>query len=263
MDWSDFAGVGDFISHIERLERRYVDDVFYQLHSNGGNLQSWYNDANKVKETWVGKMSPSPTAQSASWSQVGEIVIVGLINRCFPEWFPLGVPIGSETRLGSNDAVIHIDVKSHKEGDQDIDVAQDVRPEQISGDGDYLGKLAGVPAANSKVRDLEGDLGSEAPKLPPYYDFGPNMVKICITMFAICIYEFNVDTQFQSLRRLQLVTVPNGLLRWHSDYRDCFRAGKDGRSAHRVRVKLPELAAHESWRWRELRFEPHAVIVAR
>lgn len=264
MRWSDFASFNDFVACIERLERLYTDKIFHRLYSNAGNLQAWYNEANKVRETWLGKISTAPKDQSVIWTQVGEIVVVGLIIRSFPEWFPVGLPIGSETRLSSADAVIHIDVKSHKEGDPDLDHTQDVRPEQISGDGDYKQKFPdNLPAENSWVEDLQGRLGDTPPKLPPYYDFGENVVKVCLTFFIICVYEFDADQGYQYLKRVQLVTVPNGILRHVRDYRNIFRAGKDGRQAHRFRIALPALAAHENWRWREFRYEPYSVVVTR
>jgi len=52
-------------------------------------------------------------------------------------------------------------------------------------------------------------------------------------------------------------------LRAVSDYRDTFQGGKDGRRGHRYRVKLPELAQHETWRWREIRYKPHGFDVTR
>jgi hypothetical protein len=263
MRWSDFTDFRAFVQRIQELERTYTDRLFHQLYSNAGNLQAWYNEPNKVPETWVGKMSTSPRDEATSWGQVGEIVLVGLINRCFPEWFPIGLPIGSETRLSSEDAVIHIDVKSHKEGDADLDRTQDVRPEQISGEGDYLRKYKHLPSQNSYVKDLSGDLGSVPPKLPPYYDFGENVLKICLTFFIICVYKLEAESSHQYLTRIQLLTVPNGLVRAVYDYRDIFQAGKDGRTSHRFRVNLRRLADHESWRWRELRYEPHGVVVTR
>jgi len=260
----DFHSADEFIDRIAQLERDYTDLLFHQLYSNAGNLQAWYNEPNKVTETWVGKMATGPKEGAVSWDQVGEIVLVGLINRAFPDWFPIGLPIGSETRLSSHDAVIHIDVKSHKEGDADLDRTQDVRPEQISGDGGCsLKKWPPALGENARVQDEKGDLGSSPPKLPPFYDFGANALKVCLTFFMIFAYRFDPKHGYQFLTRVQLATVPNGLLRKRSDYRDIFQAGKDGREAHRFRINLPKLAGHEAWRWRELKYEPHAVVISR
>lgn len=248
----DFATLQELADYILGLEWNYTDRIFYALYSNAGNLQAWYNEANKVPKAWLGKMAISPKEPSAPWEQVGEIVITGLLNRSFPEWFPIGLPIGSETRLSTPDAVIHVDVKTHKEGDSDLDRTQDVRPEQISSD-----------EAESYVEDLQGTLGDGPPKLPPYYDFGPNLLKITITAFIICVYRFDEAQGYQYLTRLQLFTVPNGILRAVRDYRDVFQAGKDGRKGHRYRVNLPALAAHEEWRWREIRYKPEGFEVTR
>lgn len=248
----DFATEQELADYIAGLERDYTARLFHVLYSNAGNLQAWYNEANKVPEAWAGKMVISPREPSAPWEKVGEIVITGLLNRSFPEWFPTGLPIGSETRLSSPDAVIHIDVKTHKEGDPDLDRTQDVRPEQISSD-----------EQESYVEDKRGQLGDCPPKLPPYYVFGPNLLKVAITAFVICVYQFDEPNAYQYLTRLQLLTVPNGVLRAVHDYRDLFRAGKDGRAGHRYRVNLPALAAHESWRWREIQYEPQGFVVTR
>jgi len=242
----DLADDGELVEHIKRLEKTYTDRIFHQLYANAGNLLAWYNEPNQVRDAWLGKLATSPKAQSMTWNQVGEIVIVGLLHRCFPDWYPIGLPIGSETRLSSDDAIIHVDVKTHKEKDTDLDRAQGVRPEQISGDG-----------TDSKIQDLKGELGDSAPKLPPFYVFG-NILKVCLSLFVICVYKFDPEEYYQYLNRVQLFTVPNGLIRATKDYRDIWRAGKD---RHRIRVNLPALAAHESWRWREFVYEPHGVVI--
>ena len=265
MRWSDFAHFDAFVRYIQGLEQSYTDRIFHQLYSNAGNLQAWYNAANLVPQTWIGRVKVTP-GQPTPWAQVGEIVVVGLIHRCFPEWFPIGLPVGSETRLSSDDAVIHLDVKTHKEGDTDLDRTQDVRPEQVSGDGDYLQKFPSkAPVENSPFRGLKGVLGIPPPKLPPYYDFGENALKVCLTFLVICVYQFDEEENRQYLTRLQLVTLPNGLVRLgKGSYDDIFQEGKDEREKkHRVRINLSALVNHDPWRWREFRYEPYGVVVTR
>ncbi len=252
MQRRDLSTLEEFAQYIAQLERDYTARLFHALYKNAGNVQAWYNEPNKVPDAWVGKMVISPREPSAPWEQVGEIVIVGLINREFPEWFPVGLPIGSETRLSSPDAIIHLDVKTHKEGDTDLDRTQDVRPEQISSDED-----------ENYVKDATGSLGDSPPKLPPYYEFGPNLLKVTITAFVICAYQFDEANRYQYLTRLQLFIVPNGILRTIHDYSDIFQAGKDGRGGHRYRVNLLALAGHETWRWREIRYLAHGFQVTR
>ncbi|MGQ9583955.1 MAG: hypothetical protein ACUVXG_00970 [Anaerolineae bacterium] len=234
MQRDDFGTLEDFSQHMAQLERDYTERLFYALYKNAGNIQAWYNEPNKVPEAWVGKMVVSPREPSAPWEQVGEIVIAGVVNREFPDWFPIGLPIGSETRLSSPGAIIHIDVKTHKEGDADLDRTQDVRPEQLSSDED-----------DNFIQDASEPLGDCPPKLPPYYVFGPNLLKITLSAFVICAYRFEevAKYQYQYLTRLQLFMVPNGILRAVSDYRDIFQAGKDGRQGHRFRVNLPHWQA--------------------
>ncbi|MBL7065870.1 MAG: BglI family type II restriction endonuclease [Anaerolineae bacterium] len=252
MQRSDFTTIQEFAEYIAQLEKDYTERLFHALYKNAGNIQAWYNEPNKVPETWVGKMVISPREPSAPWEQVGEIVIVGVVNREFPEWFPVGLPIGSETRLSTPDAIVHIDVKTHKEGDPDLDRTQDVRPEQISTDED-----------ETHVQNSRGQLGDSPPKLPPYYVFGPNLLKVTVSAFVICAYQFDEAARYQYLTRLQLFTVPNGILRAVRDYTDIFRAGKDGRGGHRYRINLPALAGHESWRWREIRYLAQGFEVTR
>lgn len=252
MQRDDFGSLQEFAQYIAQLERNCTDKLFHALYKNAGNIQAWYDEPNKVPDAWIGKMVISPIEPSAPWEQVGEIVITGVINREFPEWFPIGLPIGSETRLSSSDAVIHIDVKTHKENDSDLDRTQDVRPEQISSDED-----------DSYVQDVSGQLGDCPPKLPPYYVFGPDLLKVTISAFVICVYQFDEANRYQYLTRFQLFTVPNGILRAVHDYTDVFRAGKDGREGHRYRINLPELANHEAWRWREIRYQAQGFVVTR
>lgn|GEM_PF-1357939 len=252
MQRGDFSTLEELAQFIIQLERNYTDRLFHALYKNAGSIQAWYNEPNKVPDTWVGKMVISPKEPSAPWEQVGEIVITGIINREFPEWFPIGLPIGSETRLSSADAVIHVDVKTHKEGDSDLDRTQDVRPEQISSDEN-----------ETYVQDEIGSLGDCPPKLPPYYVFGPNLLKVTISSFIICVYQFDELHRYQYLTRLQLFTVPNGILRAVREYADIFQAGKDGRKGHRYRINLPALARHEGWRWREIRYQAQGFVVTR
>jgi len=253
MQRSDFSTLQEFAQYIARLEEHYTERLFYALYKNAGNIQAWYNEPNKVPEAWAGKMVISPKEPSAPWAQVGEIVIVGLINREFQEWFPIGLPVGSETRLSSSDAVIHVDVKTHKEGDADLDRTQGVRPEQISSDENenYIKNAAG------------GQVGDSPPKLPPYYVFGPNLLKVTISTFVICVYRFDEENNYQYLTRIQLFTVPNGILRTVYDYSDIWQAGKDGWKGHRFRVNLRTLAEHKAWRWREIRYQAHGFEVTK
>ncbi len=251
MQRSDFGELSELAQYIAQLEMSYTERLFHALYKNAGNIQAWYNEPNKVPAAWVGKTA-TPPGEPSPWEQVGEIVIVGVINREFPGWFPIGLPIGSETRLSSPDAVIHIDVKTHKEGDTDLDRTQDVRPEQISSDED-----------ENYVQDIKGQLGDCPPKLPPYYEFGPNLLKVTITAFVICAYRVDEAHGYQYLTRLQLFTVPNGILRAVYDYSDIFQAGKDGRKGHRYRVNLSKLAKHEIWRWREIRYKEQGFEVTR
>lgn len=93
--------------------------------------------------------------------------------------------------------------------------------------------------------------------------FGPNLLKVTISAFVICAYRFSEADRYQYLTRVQLFTVPNGILRADHDYTDIYMAGKDGRQGHRYRVNLPALAHHEAWRWREIRYETQGFVVTR
>jgi len=143
-------------------------------------------------------------------------------------------------------------VKTHKEGDSDLGRTQDVRPEQISTD-----------EIDSYVHDLKGCLGDCPPKLPPYYEFGPDIMKVTISTFAICAYRYDQDKGYQYLTRIQLLVVPNGVLRAVKDYRNIFQAGKDGRNSHRYRINLKAVSSHESWRWREISYREWGFEVTR
>jgi hypothetical protein len=98
---------------------------------------------------------------------------------------------------------------------------------------------------------------------PPYYVFGPNLLKVTISAFVICAYQFDQVKRYQYLTRLQLFMVPNGILRAVRNYTDIFQAGKDGRQGHRYRVNLPALASHDLWRWREICYQAQGFVVTR
>jgi len=65
----DFATEQELANYIAKLEQSYTDRIFHVLYSNAGNLQAWYNEANKVPTTWAGKMVISPKEPSAPWGR--------------------------------------------------------------------------------------------------------------------------------------------------------------------------------------------------
>jgi len=71
---NDFSTLEELGAYITQLEKSYTERLFYALYKNAGNIQAWYNEPNKVPDTWVGKMVISPIEPSAPWEQVGEIV---------------------------------------------------------------------------------------------------------------------------------------------------------------------------------------------
>ena len=244
----------ELVEYIQAKEKEYMDKLLDAFTRRSVDIQSWFDSANLVKATWTGKMKIDPRNELESWGQVAENVFVGAIHILFPSWIPIGLPIGSETRLETADAIIHIDLKTHREGDSDLDRTQDVRPEQISGCGDISNLFPSLlPSENTFVEDSQGRLGEGPPKLPPYYDFGQGRIKLCITMFIICAYDADLSNNERRLSRFQLFCVPNGIARHLRDYRDIFQVGKNGRDLHRYRVNLVDLARHEGWRWSEVR----------
>ena len=244
----------EIVDYILEREKHYTDLIFAEFLKRSNQLSSWYNLANSAKETWSGKMKIDPRNDTESFGSVSEVVFIAGIHKYFEEWVPAGLPIGSDTRVLTDDAVIHIDIKTHREGDSDLNRTQDVRPEQMSGAGDYKTLFRQwFPSINEFVNDEKGKLGDMPPKLPPYYDFGTGATRLTITLSVICAYLVRPKSNAHILSRIQLVCVPNGFLRELVDYKDIFQVGKDGRDAHRYRVNLRDLKRHEEWRWRRMR----------
>lgn len=250
--------------YVKEIEKKYTMEVFDKLFNDSGKMKESFEKANLVKEVWIEKMKVDPRNELSSWSQVAENLFQGFLHRSFLEWSPAAFPVGSEIQFETSDAILHIDIKTHREGDSDLDRTQDVRPEQISGSGDYKGCLPSIlPKTEMFVEDAKGRLGDVPPKLPPYYDFGDGKIKICITLFVICVYELNAELKERTMTRIQVFCAPNGMLRFIEDYRDSFQAGKDGRSSHRYRINLVNLSKHEDWRWKEIGFGPNGSAIIR
>ena len=137
---ANFARIGSIEGirdYIQQIEKKYTERIFGLLFRKSKKIQSLFDAPNLVKEVWTEKMGIDPRNELASWSQVGENVIKGILYSSCHGWSPIGLPIGSEIQFETSDAILHIDIKTHREGDADLDRTQDVRPEQISGSTDY------------------------------------------------------------------------------------------------------------------------------
>jgi len=229
--------------------------VFERIIKYSGYIRDLFQIPNTIKEVWVDKVGIDPRNELSSWAPVVEIIFQGVFHRAFLDWSLTALPIGSDFQFETSDAIIHIDVKTHREGDADLDRTQDVRPEQISNCGDYKLYFNNLlPKEDIYIEDLKGVLGDTPPKLPPYYIYNSRDFKICISLFVICVYEINIEKQERFLTRIQLFCVPNGIIRYFYNYKDIFQAGKDGRNSHRYRINLRNLLNHEEWRWKEYKF---------
>ncbi|MEO8611644.1 MAG: BglI family type II restriction endonuclease [Chloroflexota bacterium] len=193
----------------------------------------------------------APTGTSIPWSEVGETAIGANILRALvlrdPNVTFPGLPSGADIRFATPDALIHFDVKVTGPNDRADEVV--ASPNQISGDGVKWND--GV--VNSPV-SVSGDRATMIfqPELPPFYIIEQEVI-LCLTYFLKGVYEVE-GLGHQPLTKLELISVPNGLLAFDSlqygSRRGLFIPGKDEKNhpKKRVRVRMIPLSGIASWR---------------
>lgn len=184
-----------------------------------------------------------------------------LICKVFPKSRFIGLPYGHDVRFVTDNAFIHIDIKSTGPTDNSDEVVSS--PNQVSGDG-YIIDKEGI--TNSQI-EVFGPSRSSIfqPELPPFYIID-NIPRITLTFYLKCVYKV-VEIGNQPLDYIELVCVPNGLLMFDTLFlhktKGLLTPGKDIlTSAHkRVRIKLNPLSSLNPWRCKCIANRSNKIII--
>lgn len=201
-----------------------------------------------------------PRGEAYPWGEVGEKVLEGHLYSSLKSLFTNvrfpGIPYGHDIRFLTDEAFIHIDVKSTGPTDNPDEVVSS--PNQVTGNG--LFTPAGI--INSEV-DMAGTRVTRSfrPELPPFYLVNNRIIPV-LTFYVKVVYSVSALGN-QPLEYIELVCVPNGLPFFESpnynyQFPGILTPGKDEQHVvrKRTRIKLNHLARINNWRCQKFLLDP-------
>lgn len=237
------------------IEKRNFERIVGGITSRIKSITQDFDTANELRPFW-GSYPPKqrgrkPSGDSVPWGEVGEKVLEGHFYHMLPSMFDsiryVGLPFGHDIRFVTDEAFIHIDVKSTGPND-DLDEVV-ASPNQVTGD-------AAVMDAGTIFNTRQVVVGKQAqmefqPELPPFYVINEKVLP-CITMYLKIAY--GVDGTRQPLKYVEAVCVPSGLLLFAGpEYAhripQLLIPGKDDKTVEtkRTRIRLNPLSQLRPW----------------
>jgi hypothetical protein len=188
---------------IEEIELKYLNKFYYFLKYTEEEMLFGFNTKEKIKDDWIDKYS-----SGISGFAVGaERIIYSLFNgKGIGQ--PNSCPVGSDLFFETEDAFIHIDLKTVQTrniGDYNESIF--VGTNQNS----YTGKIF---LSKDRERDYVSSL--------PYFYKNQGKSKICLTYFITILYE---ELNLKILN-INILCMPNGLLYEHYGSK-VLKAGKN------------------------------------
>lgn len=252
------------------LEKRTCEKLTEALLSRALQIARDFNHAVPLQQFWL-KYAPrqrghKPRGDSLPWGEVGEKTIeghlYGSLGTVFPEVCFTGLPYGHDVRCTTDNAFLHIDVKSTGPNDNPNEVV--CSPNQVTGDGIDLmddGVHNNLVTVVGPSRNMVFQ-----PELPPFYIL-EKRIRVCITFYIKVLYSVNALGD-QPLNYIELICVPNGLLMFDGPYyarniQGLMTPGKDiVTSVHkRTRIKLDPLAKAFPWRCQKILVEGDSITI--
>lgn len=216
-----------------------------------------------------------PRGDQFPWIEVGEHVITAKLTRLLATRFELrdpGLPTGADARFllrsldirdatqGLTDAAwLMIDIKSV--GPRDDAAHTVLSHNQVSGDGLWRNMNHGV---ENRVIRAAGRVASHDfhPSIAPIYVLSDGTVALTVIVavkpvYAMLALQTQGQVQGQPLERIDVITIPNGLLlmenpRYTRQYPGLFFPGKDDKgknpSKMRARISFQLLRQIADWR---------------
>ena len=197
---------------IEELENKYLLKMYEFLKKNIDFIIKRLNSKNEIKKDWIDlfKLTARENYNGASELDLGaERVLHNLFGR-FPGFSVNSTPIGSDLMFETEDAYIHIEVKTATDKNT----------------ADYKGKIqiAQNQTSYSVDRTFNGSKYPFKASLPTIYSNG----KICLTYVIQIIHNNNENKP----KIISLISIPNGSLK--KTYGNCINAGKHTKKLNRL-----------------------------
>jgi len=184
---------------IEMKESWYLEYLEFYFKSDMTRIKTFLNTKEKIRGDWIEKFDRIDKQSSTSALGRGAERI---IEHVFPRvWLPNSSPIGSDLMFETHDAIIHLDVKTSKVGN----------------DADHKGRVA------LGENQTSYSTSSFTANLPPIYNVKINdketVQKICLTYALQIIYNKND----KDVMGIVLIAIPNGKLKYGEK---CINKGK-------------------------------------
>ncbi|KWT84937.1 BglI family type II restriction endonuclease [Candidatus Magnetominusculus xianensis] len=262
------------------LENYFADYTGKLLQENIESIKSDYNEASYLYPFWQqyppDNRGRQPRGDQFPWIEVGEHAIGDKLPRLFQKDFSLrdvGLPTGPDKRFivtspliaeitgFTNSAWLFIDIKSV--GPRDDADHTVMSHNQISGDGTWTDLEKGIK--NSVMTAIGSrEHHSFYCSIPPLYVLSDRTVAPVVILAIKPVYKMlgldNNTVSGQPLSRLELVSIPNGLLmevnpRYLKKYPNLLYPGKDDKSKNplkmRCRISFALLREIAAWRVQE------------
>jgi len=216
---------------IEELECLYLDEFHHFLLFAKRRILNGLNTKETIREDWENQWDPGAGREKRSEFDIGAERIIYAFFNTQGFGIPNSAPVGSDMFFETEDAFIHIDMKTVQTrniGDYTTHIF--VGQNQNSYSSDYPVNARGQ---GTVMRSYSGNLPTE---------YNVNEVrKPCLTYFLTILYEeLPVSPKFKVLN-INILCMPNGRLANHYGSR-VFRAGK---SPDKVRFNFSEVADFE------------------
>ena len=144
---------------LETLEKKYLDQLYYHLKSREEVLMRGLRSKDKIRYDWWDQFREGGKATDLDRGaeRIFHWILAGL-----PDWMPNSAPIGSNLLFETQDAFIHIEVKTAR----------------VDNPSDYRGL---VPLNVRQTSYLITSVIGTPPALPKYYNEGGRDEKACLT----------------------------------------------------------------------------------
>ncbi|WP_367888034.1 BglI family type II restriction endonuclease [Bacillus wiedmannii] len=262
------------------LEEHFARETFNIITNNLDEFVADYNEATYLYPFWA-KYPPKdrgrqPVGDQIPWIEVGEHSIGHKLSRLLNSRYnirEIGLPSGSDDRFLltsdnladistiTNSVMVFSDVKSV--GPRDDAEHTVLSPYQISGDGVWSNPEDNLH--NSKMiasgRRTSHDVW---PAIPPVYALSDGTMAPVVHIYLKPVYSMlslTSDRSGQPLKKIRIITVPNGLLLtqqpgYLNQYPGLFFPGKDDKGKDplklRCRVSFDLLRQIHSWRVQDI-----------
>jgi hypothetical protein len=200
---------------IEELECLYLDEFHHFLLFAKRRILNGLNTKETIREDWENQWDPGAGREKRSEFDIGAERIIYAFFNTQGFGVPNSAPVGSDMFFETEDAFIHIDMKTV----------------QTNNIGDYNSNIFVGTNQNSYVGNMKvhedtpkEEIRSYAGNLPTEYTV-KGSPKICLTYFLTILYEeLDVAPKFKVLN-INILCMPNGRLEPTYEHR-ALSAGK-------------------------------------